>query len=71
MKMNRIQCQAGLSMPEFFERYGTEGQCQEALQAARWPRGFVCLKCSGAARSHFVRGGLPYWQCGACPHRPA
>jgi hypothetical protein len=32
-------------------------------------RGFVCPKCGGAARSRFVRGGLPYWQCGACPHQ--
>jgi hypothetical protein len=49
--MNRIQFQHGLSMPEFFERYGTEAQCQAALQAARWPRGFVCPKCGGAART--------------------
>jgi hypothetical protein len=69
MKMNRIQFQPGLSMPEFFERYATETQCQAALQAARWPRGFVCPKCGGAARTQFVRGGLPYWQCGACPHQ--
>jgi ABC-type phosphate transport system ATPase subunit len=34
MKMNRIQFQPGLSMPEFFERYGAESQCQAALQAA-------------------------------------
>ena len=69
MRMNRIQFQPGLSMPEFLERYGTEAQCQTALQAARWPRGFVCPKCGGAARSHFTRGGLPYWQCGVCPHQ--
>ena len=69
MKMNRIQFQPGLSMPEFFERYGSEARCQAALQAARWPNGFVCPKCGGAARSRFVRGALPYWQCGACPHQ--
>jgi len=69
MKMNRIQFQPGLSMPEFFERYGSEAQCQAALQAARWPAGFACPNCGGAARSHFTRGGLPYWQCGACPHQ--
>ena len=69
MKMNRIQFQPGLSMPEFFERYGNEAQCQAALQAARWPRGFACPKCGGAARTQFFRGGLPYWQCGACAHQ--
>ena len=69
MKMNRVQFQAGLSMPEFFERYGTEAQCRAALQATRWPDGFVCPSCGGAARTSFVRGGLPYWQCGACAHQ--
>ncbi len=69
MKMNRVQFQPGLSMPEFFERYGTEAKCQAALQAARWPKGFVCPNCGGAARTSFVRGGLRYWQCGACAHQ--
>lgn len=69
MPMNRVQFQRGLSMVEFLERYGTEDKCRAALQAARWPRGFVCPVCGGAARSHFVRGGLRYWQCGACPHQ--
>lgn len=31
MKMNRVQFQSGLSMPEFFERYGTEAKRQTAL----------------------------------------
>ena len=69
MRMNRVQFQPGLSMPEFFERYGAEARCQAALQAARWPEGFVCPKCGGAARTNFVRAGLPYWQCGACAHQ--
>ncbi len=69
MKMNRVQFQPGLSMPEFFERYGTEVKCQAALQAARWPKGFICPNCGGAARTSFVRGGLPYWQCAACAHQ--
>lgn len=46
MVMNRVQFQAGLSMPEFYERYATETQCQEALRAARWPGGFVCPQCA-------------------------
>ena len=69
MKMNRVQFQPGLSMPEFFERYGTEAQCQAALQAARWPKGFACPHCGGAARTQFVRAGLPYWECGACAYQ--
>lgn len=66
MTMNRVQFQPGLSMPQFYERYGTEEKCQAALQAARWPNGFVCPSCGGAARTRFVRDGLPYWQCGGC-----
>ena len=69
MKMNRLQFQRGLSMPEFFERYGSEEQCQEAVAAARWPDGFVCLVCGGTARTSFWRGTLRYWQCGSCAHQ--
>ena len=69
MAMNRVQFQPGLSMPEFYDRYGTEAQCQAALERARWPAGFVCPRCGGAARTRFMRGGLPYWQCGSCAHQ--
>ena len=69
MKMNRVQFQPGLAMPEFFELYGSEARCQAALQEARWPAGFVCPKCAGAARTSFVCAGLPYWQCAACAHQ--
>jgi ribosomal protein L37AE/L43A len=69
MTMNRVQFQPGLSMPEFLERYGTEAKCQAALQAVRWPDGFACPECGAPARTRFVRGGLPYWQCGGCQHQ--
>ena len=69
MPMNRVQFQAGLSMPEFLERYGTDAKCAAALEAARWPKGFVCPACGGAARTSFLRGRLRYWQCGACGHQ--
>ena len=58
MAINRVQFQPGLSMPEFYQRYGTEAQCQAALQSARWPSGFVCPKCGGAGRTSFLRGTL-------------
>ena len=60
MAMNRVQFQAGLSMPEFFELYGTEAQCRQALAAARWPAGFVCPACGSWARTSYSRAGLPY-----------
>ena len=69
MKMNRVQFQPGLSMPEFYERYASEAQCRAALEAARWPTGFTCPACGGMARTSFERGGLRYWQCGACAHQ--
>ena len=69
MGMNRVQVQRGLSMPQFFERYGTEAQCQAALESARWPNGFACPVCGVAARTRFLRGGLRYWQCGTCEHQ--
>ena len=33
MSINHVQFQKGLSMAEFFERYGSEGQCHAALVA--------------------------------------
>ncbi len=64
-----MQFQAGLSMMEFFERYGTEPKCQKALEQTRWPEGFVCPRCESREASRFVRGTLPYWQCAACRHQ--
>jgi len=38
MAMNRVQFQPGLSRPALLASYGSEGQCERALEAARWPR---------------------------------
>jgi len=69
MAMNRVQFQAGLSMAEFLDRYGSEAQCEAALVAVRWPDGFVCPACGSNAHSTFVREGRHYWQCTACRHQ--
>ena len=69
MAMNRVQFQAGLSMAEFLNRYGSEDQCEAALVAARWPQGFACPACGAGAHCTFVRGGRRYWQCAACRHQ--
>lgn len=66
MPMNRVQFQRGLSMSQFFDRYGTEEQCWQALFDSRWPMGFSCPKCGGSAHSRFVRGRQTYFQCSAC-----
>ena len=69
MAMNRIQFQAGLSMPEFFNQFGTESQCAAALEKARWPDGFRC-PCCGAAAHCVLRGAArKMFQCNACRHQ--
>ncbi|NOU23331.1 MAG: IS1595 family transposase [Methyloglobulus sp.] len=69
MSINRIQFQHGLSLPEFLKRYGTETQCEAALEEARWPEGFVCPSCSGKTRSVFKVGSHNLYQCKACRHQ--
>ena len=69
MAMNRVQFQPGLSMAEFFERYGSEQQCEAALFAARWPSGWRCPNCQCPGHSSFVREGRRYWQCSARRHQ--
>lgn len=66
MAMNRVQFQAGLSMAKFMELYGTEDQCRAALFRSRWPDGFHCPRCPGAAHSRFWRGEREYFQCAGC-----
>jgi hypothetical protein len=55
MAMNRIQFQAGLSLPSFLEQYGIEAQCEAALELARWHQGFRWLACNETA--HYVLNG--------------
>lgn len=69
MSMNRVQFQAGLSMFEFLERYGSEEQCEEAVFAMRWPQGFRCPRCSGAHSFGFRRGRQPYRECRGCGYQ--
>jgi len=69
MAMNRVQFQAGLSMSEFQDRYGSEDKCEAALIDARWPQGFACPACGAGANSAFRREGRRYWQCSACRHQ--
>ena len=66
MAMNRIQFQAGLSMAAFFGRYGTEALCTAALERARWPGGFRCPRCGGAAHCILRGGARKVFQCNAC-----
>ena len=69
MAMNRIQFQAGLSMPGFFKLYGTESQCSAALELARWPDGFRCPRCGSGAHCVLRTGTHKVFQCNACRHQ--
>jgi transposase-like protein len=66
MPINKIQFQPGLSLPDFFAQFGTEAQCEAALERARWPYGFVCPECGGKRHSLVHRDGEKLWQCSAC-----
>lgn len=69
MAFNRIQFQPGMSIPEFLRTFGTEGQCAEAVKAARWPDSFRCPRCSSA--DHYVvgHGARRLFQCQGCKHQ--
>lgn len=69
MAMNRVQYQHGLSMLEFFDLYGSEDRCEEAIRGWRWPEGFVCPRCKGGWHSEFRRQGRLYFQCSVCRYQ--
>jgi hypothetical protein len=69
MAMNRIQFQPGLSMPEFFKRYGTESQCEAALEQSRWPDGLHCPECGHGAHCVLSVRHRKVFQCNACRHQ--
>lgn len=68
MAYNPIQFQQGMSLPEFLKCFGTEANCIEATERARWPNGFVCPRCSGVNHCVVASGGRRLFQCHAC-HR--
>lgn len=66
MPQNKIQFQPGMSLSTFIERFGTEAQCEAALERSRWPSGFVCPHCGGQEHSTFLADERKYWQCSHC-----
>ena len=69
MSMNRVQFQPGVSLPEFFSRYGKEEQCTAALVELRWPEGFVCSRCAATAHYMVGHGARKLFQCRSCRHQ--
>jgi len=66
MATNMIQFQKGLSMNDFFERFGSEYQCREYLEKARWPKGFECPKCKCTEHCVVYHGDQKAFQCDRC-----
>ncbi len=66
MAMNRIQFQAGLSLPAFLAQFGTDEQCADALEASRWPQGFSCPGCGNANYYLLKVGKHKNFQCKCC-----
>lgn len=68
MCKNKVQFQKGLSLPDFMGKFGTEAQCEAALEAAKWPDGFLCAHCGHNAFSRLTRGRAKC-QCNKCKHQ--
>lgn len=66
MAMNRIQFQSGLSLPDFLEQFGSEAQCEAALEKARWPEGFRCPRCGQTNPCVLHVGAHKTFQCRGC-----
>lgn len=64
MARNKVQYQKGMSFKEFFQQYGTEDQCYEALYQWRWSKGFECRRC-GHKKGCMIKQRRVY-QCNKC-----
>ena len=69
MARSAIQFQKGLSLPDFQRLYGTEEQCEAALEKARWPDGFRCPRCGGHEHGLVYGRRLKRYQCRSCGHQ--
>jgi len=67
MSRNPVQFQHGYSLSAFFDAYGTETQCEEALFRWRWQKGFVCPECGWGGYCALKCRRL--FQCHRCHHQ--
>ena len=63
----RVQFQKGYSLTQFMDDCGTEEKCREALFRWRWPKGFVCSRCSQTVHCRVQSRGL--YLCSGCQHQ--
>jgi hypothetical protein len=64
-----IQFQKGLSLPAFQRHYGTEEQCEAALEKARGPDGFRSPRCNSHEHGLVYGRRLKRYQCRNCCHQ--
>jgi hypothetical protein len=69
MLRSAIQFQKGLFLPEFQWLYGTEEQCEAALEKARWPDGYQCTRCQSHEHGLVYGRRLKCYQCRACSYQ--
>lgn len=69
MARSAIQFQKVLSLRQFLRLYGTEEQCEAALEKARWPDGFRCPRCDGHEHGLVFGRRLKRYQCRTCGHQ--
>lgn len=68
MAMNKIQFQKGLSLKDFFEKYGSDEKCEDELVKARWSDGWSCSRC-GCERCSITSNGRKLWECLGCGYQ--
>jgi transposase-like protein len=69
MSRSAIQFQKGLSLLEFQRLFGSEEQCEAALEKTRWPDGFRCPRCDGHDHGLVYGRRLKRYQCRNCGHQ--
>jgi len=62
-----IQFQSGLSIIEFMTNYDNEEKCRAELFQLKWPKGFVCPRCSNNTYCKLNRSNQ--LQCNKCNHK--
>lgn len=67
MAENKIQFQKALGLFEFMEKFGTEAQCQKALEKAKWPHGYSCEECGHGVYAYIASRKI--YQCNKCKHQ--
>ncbi|RLV57663.1 IS1595 family transposase [Parashewanella curva] len=67
MPKNKIQFQAGYSLIQHFEDYGTEDNCEKALFDWKWPSGFKCPHCGHDKHCKLKQRKI--YQCNKCHHQ--